>query len=172
MRCVFSVMQCCLRGGWFVAYCLDCFSSVCKNDSMAASQDHTHSKPCPRFSDSLHGHRYFLLGANSTWAFYLTGVKITCGLTHTVRDRSSQLSRSLSPFPNPLLRQCPLRSTQETYKGTISPRLCKHASTWRLYSDMIATGNISNSTHNKSLNTNARMVSESSSSCREMKKTI
>lgn len=139
-----------------MAYCLNC---VRKNDSMVASQDHTHSKPCPRFTDSLHGHRYFLLGANRTCALYLTGVKITCGLNARC-EGSILLAQSLSVplFPDPLLRQCPQSSTQETYKGTISPRLCKHASTWRLYGDTTAIGNISDSTHNKSLNTNGRMA--------------
>lgn len=82
-------MICGLLLGLFFFFSLFGFFSVRKNDSMVASQDHTHSKPCPRFTDSLHGHRYFLLGANRTCALYLTGVKITCGLTHAVRDRSS-----------------------------------------------------------------------------------
>lgn len=105
------------------------FSSVCKNDSMVASHDHTHSKQCPRFGDSLHGHRYF-----PTWREpYLGIVPDRCknNMRSDARcEGSILLAQSLSV---PLSRSSPTPMSTEIHAGDIqrnnlptSLQTCQH----------------------------------------------
>lgn len=112
----------------------------------------TYSKARPRFGDRLHGHLCFpqTIRHNDRCKNNMRS-NVGC-------EGSILLVQSLSGLHSP-----PTPLSTEIYtdiQKTQSPHLCKYASTWRLYNNMITKGNISNSTRDKSLNTNGSMVSE------------